>query len=274
MQMKKFVFFRNDDVRGSLDDSLIRMTEIFIKEGVPISHGVEPANVTPEVVEWLLEKKAKHSQLIEIVQHGFDHSLNFKYKKWNRIRKGEFGGPRGFAEQLAEIQKGKTMMEDWFGDHWFRLFTFPFSSWNKEAIKALDIAGFEAVNGKMGISFPHKVLYLLGRILQRHKMLDFNISWNLLNPPGTKLFQIDTSIDLIDRIYSESSYEFLTLDRLKETTQRYLALKPNVGFVLHHRYHTTEESFQLLENLIKWLKTRDSIEFLTMESICHAFRRD
>ena len=70
------IFFRNDDVRDVLDDSLIGLTELCLKHQVPIAHAVEPANVTPEVVDWLMATKKKHKRLIEIIQHGYDHSLN------------------------------------------------------------------------------------------------------------------------------------------------------------------------------------------------------
>ena len=85
------VFFRNDDVRDSLDKSLIDLTSIFIGEDVPINHVVEPANVSPEVVAWIKEKKKEWPKLIEIGQHGFDHKLKAVKKILGKIRKGEFG---------------------------------------------------------------------------------------------------------------------------------------------------------------------------------------
>ena len=64
------VFFRNDDVRDKLDQILVDFTTLCIKNKMPIAHAVEPANVTQEVVDWLLETKKSHPHLIEIMQHG------------------------------------------------------------------------------------------------------------------------------------------------------------------------------------------------------------
>ena len=69
--MQKLIFFRNDDVRGKLDNSLVKITEIFITNQVPICHAVEPANLTHEVINWLLDLKNSYPNLIEIVQHGW-----------------------------------------------------------------------------------------------------------------------------------------------------------------------------------------------------------
>ena len=59
MRAKNFIFFRNDDVRDKLDQSLVSITELFIDNRVPISHAVEPANVSDEVIKWLIEMKKK-----------------------------------------------------------------------------------------------------------------------------------------------------------------------------------------------------------------------
>lgn len=42
------IFFRNDDVRSTLDESLVSLTDIFIRNGIPISHAVEPANISSD----------------------------------------------------------------------------------------------------------------------------------------------------------------------------------------------------------------------------------
>ena len=79
-------FFRNDDVRDNLDQSLIELTDIFIKNQIPITHAVEPANITQAVIDWLLEVKQSYPEIISIMQHGYDHTVKNKHKKG--IRKG------------------------------------------------------------------------------------------------------------------------------------------------------------------------------------------
>ena len=68
---KKLIFLRNDDIRQTLDQTLIDLTMVCMEHKVPISHAVEPANVTTEVAEWLIGMKIKYPQLIEIIQHGY-----------------------------------------------------------------------------------------------------------------------------------------------------------------------------------------------------------
>ena len=45
--MSKEFFFRNDDIRDSLDDELIKIQDLFVQRNFPIVYAVEPANVTP-----------------------------------------------------------------------------------------------------------------------------------------------------------------------------------------------------------------------------------
>ena len=62
------VCFRNDDV-NSLTEPLKKLTEIYLKRKVPITHAVEPGNVTIETIDWLKQLKTHDPHLIEIIQH-------------------------------------------------------------------------------------------------------------------------------------------------------------------------------------------------------------
>jgi peptidoglycan/xylan/chitin deacetylase (PgdA/CDA1 family) len=260
-------FFRNDDVRETLDNSLVAMTELLIKYKIPISHAVEPANVSPEVVDWLLDIKKGHPSLIEIIQHGYSHRLNYKTVIGGKIKKGEFGGARTYKEQYDEIKKGKDRMDDLFREHWFPLFTFPYGARNDAAINAVSDAGFLAVNGSMGISWKHRIAYPIGRFFKKEMIAGRKVSWNLRYKPNTNLFQIDTSISLIKKFYNEQSdCEYYTFEALKRISEDYMKQLDVVGFVLHHRYDT-HESIQMLENFIQWLKTIHNINFSTQEAI-------
>lgn len=93
--MGNIFFFRNDDLRNKLDDSLIKITDLFIKYNIPITHSVEPANVSEEVVKWLVDVKKKYPDLIEIMQHGYEHKIK------NNFKKGEFGGQEDTMNNLT-----------------------------------------------------------------------------------------------------------------------------------------------------------------------------
>ena len=105
--MKKYVYFRNDDV-NTLEKELIDITNIFINNSIPIIHAVEPANVTEEAVDYLVRIKERNPEIIEIMQHGFDHICRDQ---------GEFGGKRPYDDQLKDLSKGKEIMESRFGKH-------------------------------------------------------------------------------------------------------------------------------------------------------------
>ena len=130
--MSREYFFRNDDVRDTLDESLIKIQEIFIKKNVPITQAVEPANVTDSVVNWLLRQKQQYPELITFMQHGYNHIVKNKYKK------GEFGGQREFDEQYEEIKAGKDLMVKYFNNQWFEAFNFPYAPYNEASIDALE----------------------------------------------------------------------------------------------------------------------------------------
>jgi len=267
----KLIFFRNDDIRDKLDDSLVQMTKLFIQNNIPISHAVEPANISSKVLEWLCDIKQKHSNFIEIVQHGYAHRLNYRKQIGGKIKKGEFGGDRTYQEQFDEIRNGQKIMDKYFGNSWFRLFTFPYGARNAAAIKAVSDSGFLAVNGSMGITTKHKYLYKIGQILNKEMLFGRKISWHLKHKPNTNLFQIDTSISNIKKFNDEmTNCEFYSFEDLKKRTQMYLKKNDVIGFVLHHRYEN-EISIEQLELFVKWLKSIPNIKFTTQEDIYKAY---
>ncbi len=270
----KYIFIRNDDVRGILDDSLIKITEICIAKGIPICHTVEPANVSPEVVSWLMAKKKETPELIEIVQHGYSHSLNYENKIGGKIKKGEFGGSRTYNEQYNEIKKGKDLLDKYFGDDWFPLFTFPYGARNEDSLHVLKDVGFLAVNGSMGISNKHKILYNIGRFLGQEMLFGRKISYNLREKKKYDIFQIDTAFSIIKQYYDDSyNASFYKLDELKRITNLYMKSVPNIGIVLHHRYHNNNEKIELVEKFFNWLKSIDDVKFVNQKFIYEKYSK-
>lgn len=262
----KVVFFRNDDVRGSLDESLVQITDLFIKHKIPITHAVEPANVTPKVVEWLLCVKREHPELIEIMQHGYDHSVK------NKKQLGEFGGQRSYEEQYEDIKIGKELMNKYFGEQWFECFNFPYAPYNHAAIRAVDDIGFKVLNSHYNVGLSRQVFYFVGHLLRRGHLLNRHVSWNLQRYPNTSLFEIDMNISFIAKYMNEETdCIMLTLDELKTATQRYLRER-TVGVLLHHRYHNTSEKIDLVDQYLSWCSTQ-SFEFKTIESIYEQFSK-
>lgn len=262
-----YVFFRNDDVRETLDRSLVDLTNVFIQEEVPITHVVEPANITPHVISWLKQLKREFPDIIEIGQHGYDHKLKAQKVIFGKLRKGEFGYGRSYEEQLIEIESGKEIMNSTFGDSWVSLFTFPFGGKNMDAIRAVDHCGYKIMNDHHKLDWNHKLFYLTGRLLRRNFLFERPVSYNLKFRPQTKLFNININVSLIKKyINDETECVMYSLDELKKLTWMYMNEK-TIGIVLHHRYHNSEEKMQLVSNYIKWLKTIEDVQFVNQQTI-------
>ena len=267
MEGKSILFFRNDDVRDTLDSSLIKITELFIKHNIPITHAVEPANISPQVTKWLIETKQKYPDLIEIMQHGYDHKVK------NSQKKGEFGGIRSYSEQYNEILKGKELMTLYFGDLWFQAFNFPFAPYNLAAIKALNDCGFKVLNSHFNRKLSRQVFYFFGHLLNKGYWFDHHVSWNLHYYPNTKLFEIDMNISFIKKYLNDNTdCEMQSLENLKKETFHYTKYK-TVGLLLHHRYHNSDEKIKLVDNYLKWVKKQD-FEFFTMKKIYEKYCPD
>lgn len=261
------VFFRNDDVRGALDDSLVRITDLFIKHRISITHAVEPANLTPEVVAWLLRVKKDHPDLIEIMQHGYDHSVK------NKQQLGEFGGQRTYEEQYADIKAGKDLMNRYFGDLWFECFNFPYAPYNPAAIRAVNDIGYKVLNSHYNLDWKRRIYYFLGHLLNRGFWLGHHVSWNLQRYPGTSLFEIDMNVSFIDKYLNEETGSvMLTMEQLKQETLRYSRCR-TVGVLLHHRYHDTDEKIELVDQYLSWCRQQPDFEFCNMEQIYARFSR-
>jgi hypothetical protein len=153
------VFFRNDDVRDRLDHTLISMTELFLRYGIPLAHAVEPANITPEVVNWLKLLKKDHPQMINIVQHGYNHNLD------NPGSKMEFGGNRAYEDQYKDIFKGKELMSEHFSDLWSPAFSFPYGTYNSNALRAISDCGYKILSSKIRFTPKSRFKNFLGRSL-------------------------------------------------------------------------------------------------------------
>ena len=258
------MFFRNDDVRGVLDDSLVQITDLFIKHRIPITHAVEPANVTSEVAGWLLNVKQAHPSLIEIMQHGYDHSVK------NKLQKGEFGGQRTYEEQYGDIKNGKELMNRYFGDQWFECFNFPYAPYNPAAIRAVNEVGYKVLNSHYNSGLSRRIFYFIGHLLRKGYLLNHHVSWSLKTYPGTSLFEVDMNVSFIAKYLNEQTDSvMLTLDELIEHTWQYFQQR-TIGVLLHHRYHDTPEKIELVDEYLTWCRTQ-SFKFKTIEAIYEEF---
>ncbi|MEH6591220.1 MAG: DUF2334 domain-containing protein [Halioglobus sp.] len=259
--MSKEFFFRNDDIRDSLDDELIQIHELFVERKVPMIHAVEPANVTPEVVAWLLDERAKHPDVISLMQHGYDHTIK------NTQKKGEFGGQRGYQEQYDDIKKGRELMDKHLGGQWFDAFNFPYAPYNKEAIRALQDVGYKVLNSHYNCEWKRQVLYTLGHILGKGLLFGKHVSWNHRIYPGTTMREISMNITFIETYHNEDTdCDFFSYEYLCNKIDQYMATPFPIGLLLHHRYHTTQESVDLIARIFDYLEMK-GCKAVSMEQI-------
>lgn len=270
--MKTCIFLRNDDVRGPLDSSLMYLTEKCIENSLPITHAVEPANVTPKVVDWLLCMKRDYPKLVEIIQHGFDHSLEYTRHSYGHLYKGEFGGDQTYSYQKRKIEEGMNTMDDLFGDNWFRGFTFPFGARNEKSIRVLIDLGFLVVNGGVGTGIKRLIFDKLGRALNRELLFGKKVSWNLKHRNGSQLMQIDVSISVITK-YINNGQEalFLSKEEFSNKVESLLGKIPNIGILFHHRFHDTPDKLLLIDQYIDVLKHLSDVQFMTQEGIYNLY---
>lgn len=255
---KPIVFFRNDDVRNSPDHSLIDITDLFILNKVPISHAVEPANVSQEIVDWLIDKKKEFPDLIEIIQHGFNHNIN------NPGLKMEFGGKRGFEDQLFDIKKGVELMNTYFHNLWTPVFTFPYGTYNRNSLKAISACGYKILSSKIKFSKKARVKNFLGRTFGIDEFRGKQVNYH----PGIRknygFREISVSVNLIKRYTGSNTaihYDLENIINQIKLAQKHTGI---IGILLHHRFH--ENEMQLITGLIQYLK-QSEFSFTTFNEL-------
>lgn len=257
MIQTKYLFLRNDDVRESLDKELIELTEICINLQVPISHAVEPANITPEVSEWLLHVKKQNPALIEIIQHGYDHN------KKNPSSKMEFGGNRSLRDQLESIRKGKELMDKYFGNQWSPVFTFPFGTFNTATLKAVDLSGYKAISAKVSYNPKSRIKDFTGKLLKQDFLAGKKVSYHGSRRLNYSFTEFSVSANLIKKYagYNKAIHfqKHEILDQIMLSSKH-----TNVtGLLFHHRFHT--DQFTMISELLDSLK--HNYKFSTIMSL-------
>jgi len=260
-------YFRNDDV-NVLDPELVAVTRRCTDEGVPITHAVEPANITDEAAAWLQAEMAEKGRLVEIMQHGWDHGLRDL---------GEFGGARPSDEQHADLKRGKEILLDRFGGRFLPCLNFPFGPYNQASMKAADRLGFRIICSHYNHRRSRRVFYRVGHALRAGQILGKHVSWHLDFYPRTELFSVDMAASFIARYIGEhgsNTCEFHPLGAMKANIEAFIPHTPVIGVLLHHRFHHEPESLDLITGTIRHLKTIPNAEFLNIEEIYRRYCPD
>lgn len=266
--MKSCVFFRNDDVRGTLDHSLVRLVEIFILNETPICLAVEPANVSADVVSWLIDLKDNHPSLINIVQHGLNHQLNIDRVLYSKRYKGEFGASMSYADQYEMIRTGIDLMDELFGDRWFRAFAYPFGGRNKDTVRVLHDLGFKIAFGNTSCDYKSRLFYSVGRCLGRETLFGRKISWHMRSRFSPSLLQVDFCISVITKyLNSDEDAVFMDLNQFAELIDRNKKCNQHIGILFHHRYHNSDTKLQLIHEYLQKVKSMADLNVIPISDL-------
>lgn len=234
------LFIRNDDIRDTLDNSLVSLTEAVLCEEFCITHAVEPANVSSQVVDWLLQKKKEHPDKIEIIQHGVDHKI-----KTNPPIRGEFGGSRGYQEQLLEIENGCNRMDELFGSQWSRIFSFPYGCYNMNTLRALQLLDYRIISTGMRFSYKRRILNAVGKLLKKKSIGHRNIVYSNQIIPGTSIHEIPIVLNGTKKQTSLNSAIQKTTEELISGWLELPSKMTKVGLLCHHRFYSKRDVEQL-----------------------------
>jgi hypothetical protein len=262
MDKSKIIFFRNDDVglfsNEPVSSELINMTNVFIEENIPVSHGVVPAEVNKDTIEWLKGIKAKHPTLIGIDQHGYKHVKHDR---------GEFGGKRNYFEQRSDIAIGMDLMNRHFGHDFSHCFNAPWVHYNRDTKRICDELGFKVFSGGVSPVFYARKFNYIGRLLNLNVMGKKEVSFHQANgfsQAGFNILEISASVDLIQ------DYRLKTLKTLDAVRTRFNNCKKHfrvIGFLLHQWVFDSKEKYDIVQKLLVELKKNSCLKFKLLEDI-------
>ena len=142
------VFFRDDD-GGWANERLEALCDRFVACGTALDLAVIPGALDTDAEFALRRNLRRHGDLLHLHQHGYTHT-NHQHSG----RKCEFGNDRDLQAQRRDIVKGRSRLQEMFGDWVEPIFTPP---WNRctsstcAALAGLNFAGISRVAGSSEI---------------------------------------------------------------------------------------------------------------------------
>lgn len=242
------VVFRNDDPHpGYEPEALEAVEDVFIAEGVPLTHGVIPApNEEPITREMpfcqrLRERARSFPGLFEFSVHGYTHA-----HETDAYGGSEFAGMDP-DRQRDRIAAAKQLLIDCF-DTVPTTFIPPFNTYDDATLDALVAADIEVISA--------------GGWFTRERYGDRPIAFSadgVLHLPNTQAFIADWS-----------TLRFHDIDTLRSAFEASRESGEPYVQMLHYQYFTTDERIDLLRSLIRHMMSYDDTGFLTLEEFGRA----
>lgn len=223
------LFFRDDDVDED-EASLHRLLDLFLSAKTPISLGVIPGRLTDAAIASLTERQRQHPGLIELNQHGWQHTNHERTGK-----KCEFGPSRSLAEQLADIAAGRARMNAAFSTAWFPAFIPPWNRCTATTAQVLDQLGFRVLSRDAGqAAFA-----------------------------GARFGELPVTLDLYQW---RGGAALRPLDELQRDFIKQIEQADTIGVLLHHKV-MNDEAFALLQELLHLFQQASCVECYTFQGL-------
>lgn len=142
-----YIFLRDDDVWS--DDEIFLELSCFLKKlRLPVIYGIIPSRLEPRLRDILKRAKIHDPDLLDIVQHGFQHVNVAPPGK----SKYEFGAGRSFCQQYKDIGDGLKIMQRSFGSSFTPAFMPPYHGFDVATLQVVEKLGFKVFSaGKKAV---------------------------------------------------------------------------------------------------------------------------
>lgn len=247
------VVYRNDDVQSNFKPAALRdVTELFVEEGVPITHGVfGDTPPTASVCQYLHRLNENHPRQFEFSLHGYNHRNTLsKEDNDTRYQLSEFAG-LPYRTQRQRIRKGTENVTRCTGE---RPTTFvpPYDTYDNATIRALDANGYRTISGATWFYDRNDSLFTYEDIV--------HVGY-LSGSDSVQLYYNYTA--------SSGAHSLAAMKRSFDRAYRNHSL---FLFTIHHQHFTAEKDLERLRTFVEYQKSKD-VAFMTVGQVSRAFRQ-
>lgn len=251
-------FFRDDDV-GGLTDEFTAFFGAFSARGLPVSYQIIPERLTTECAAFIQAEQEAHPDLVEFGQHGLRHEMMARGK----LVYYEFGPERAYAQQLADIQSGLTLLRERLGpDVDLSVFTPPKHRYNRDTLKAIRASGFEVLSASSYTTPLHRSAYAFGRALGLTNLGRPGIPHHGAVRPDSGLFEISVAVGVDDGGAIIRSVEE-TLGQIEQAREH----TTDLGVLFHHQAFKGSEGADYIRRLLDGVLQLPNVSFHTIGQI-------
>lgn len=229
-----FFWWRDDDACDS-SPQLEKLLQSSSSSQVPLALAVIPAALKPALVERLLQQA-----LISVLQHGYAHNSHAARGQ----RKLELGGNRSNGDIVHELELGKQILEQRFGEQFVAALVPPWNRIDTAIVSRLPDLGFCGISTMKKRATAH---------------------------PAPGLLQVNTHLDPVNwrhgggfiGVYPAIA---ILMQHLVAKRTGYRDREEPTGILTHHLVQN-ESVWQFLDELLGFLSRHPAVSFLDARKI-------